>query len=634
MRFDLFVASRLNISRNKAAELIKSGKILLNGKICSKPSFEVGEFDEFKGLNAVNLDGDKVLSESLSVNLRVCENGGEFDADGGFCSQNLHMKNSVAFGKESGLQACKNGSQEREIGGVCGLGKEKFDGKDAFCRRGEFSCGEYEATYGDKTMLENKNLNDDAQKSAVLGAADETQNLCGANLTDAAEAARKKARKSEQNLDANSVKIELIGEIYVGRGALKLKSFLAAYPLEVQGKNALDVGSSTGGFVQILLQNGVKSVTALDVGSSQLDKSLRADSRVIVAENTDVREFAAGFQNSGGDGKFDGSEQNLKTQIKPSKDSRICDKFRLGRLNFAERCGFLSKPSKSDFMPLNLTEASKNEQAVKCVYSQNKTSNLNKKNAQTGCADEPILAQASTRSVRLDEANFAIKNAQMDGEIDAATNETDAQKKLAHKPVLAEKSEPNAQTDAKFEPCINETNRTEINAQTAAAADGRNLARRNSVSKNTNLSRQKTARPNAAVASYVSEANLARANSRPNAEKIAESNPRAAKNVAKKFDLITCDVSFISLKEILPSINALAGENCDIILLFKPQFEVGRTVKRNKKGVVTDVKAVREARAKFELAAANLGWIMRQTLECEVKGKEGNAEFFYAFNKR
>ena len=634
MRFDLFTARRLNISRNKAAELIKSGKILLNGKICYKPSFEVSEFDEFKGSNAVNLDGDKVLSETLSVNLRVCENGGEFDADDGFCSQNLHVKNSVAFGKKSGLQACKNGSQEREIGGACGLGREKFDGEDAFCRRGEFSYGEYEAIYSYKIMLENKNLNDDAQKSAVLGAADETQNLCGANLTDAAEATRKKARKSEQNLYANSVKIELIGEIYVGRGALKLKSFLAAYPLEIQGKNALDVGSSTGGFVQILLQNGVKSVTALDVGSSQLDKSLRADSRVIVAENTDVREFAAGFQNSGGDGKFDGSEQNLKTQIKPSKDSRVCDKFGLGRSNFAEWDGFLSEPSKSDFTPLNLTEASKNEQAVKCVYSQNKTSNLNKKNAQTGCADEPILAQASTRSVRLDEANFAIKNAQTDDEIDAATNETDAQKKLAHKPILAEKSEPNAQTDAKFEPCVNESNRTKINAQTAAAAEERNLARRDSASKNTNLSRQKTAQSDAAVASYVSEANLARANSRPNAEKIAESNPRAAKNVAKKFDLITCDVSFISLKEILPSIDALAGENCDIILLFKPQFEVGRTVKRNKKGVVTDAKAVREARAKFELAAANLGWIMRQTRECEVKGKEGNAEFFYAFNKR
>ena len=634
MRFDLFTARHLNISRNKAAELIKSGKILLNGKICSKPSFEVGEFDAFKSSNAVNLDGDKVLSETLSVNLRVCENGGEFDADGGFCSQNLHAKNSVTFGKKSSLQTRKNGSQEREIGGACGLEEEKFDGEDAFCCRSEFGCGEHEATYGDKIILENKNLNDDAQKSAVLGAADETQNLCGANLTDAAEATRKKARKSEQKLDANSVKIELIGEIYVGRGALKLKSFLAAYPLKIQGKNALDVGSSTGGFVQILLQNGVKSVTALDVGSSQLNKSLRTDSRVIVAENTDVREFAAGFKNQVAGGKFDGSAQNLKTQIKPSKDSRVCDKFGLGRSNFAEWDGFLSEPSKSDFTPLNLAKAGKSEWAVKRIDHQNKNSNLNEENAQTSCAGEPILAQGSTRSARLDEANFAIKNAQTDGEIDAATNETDAQKKLAHKPVLAEKSEPNAQIDAKFEPCVNESNRTKINAQTAAAAEERNLARRNLASKNTNLSRQKTAQSDAAVASYVSEANLARANSRPNTEKIAESNPRAAKNVAKKFDLITCDVSFISLKEILPSIDALAGENCDIILLFKPQFEVGRTVKRNKKGVVTDAKAVREARAKFELAAANLGWIMCQTRECEVKGKEGNAEFFYAFNKR
>ena len=53
----------------------------------------------------------------------------------------------------------------------------------------------------------------------------------------------------------------------------------------------MDVGSSTGGFVQILLQRGVKSVTALDVGSSQLSEILRRSPRVIVRENTDIREF-------------------------------------------------------------------------------------------------------------------------------------------------------------------------------------------------------------------------------------------------------------------------------------------------------------------------------------------------------
>ena len=380
MRFDLFTAHRLNISRNKAAELIKHGKILLNGRICSKPSFEVGEFDKFDGTDGLN------------------------------------------------LKACKN---------------------------------------------------DDAKNSAEA----ETKNLRGVNLADAPETACEKAPSGEQNLNANGAKIELVGEIYVGRGALKLKSFLAACPLEVKGKNALDVGSSTGGFVQILLQNGAKSVTALDVGSSQLDKSLRTDARVKVAENTDVREFAAGFQSSAKDGKFDDSEQNLKSQIEPN--------FNPGKSNFAERDGFLSEPCEPAFSPSNLTQA----------------------------------------GAKTDEANSACIN-------------------------LAAKTQ-----NAKFD-------------------------------------------------------------------------SSAAKNVASKFDLITCDVSFISLKEILPSIDALAGENCDIILLFKPQFEVGRTAKRNKKGVVTDAKAVREARAKFELAAANLGWIMRQTSECEVKGKEGNAEFFYAFNKR
>ena len=204
MRFDLFTASRLNISRNKAAELIKNGKILLNGQICSKPSFEVGEFDKFDGSDGLN------------------------------------------------LKACKN---------------------------------------------------DDDEKSAVA----ETKNLRGVNLADAPETACEKAPGGEQNLKANGAKIELVGEIYVGRGALKLKSFLAACPLEVKGTNTLDVGSSTGGFVQILLQNGVKSVTALDVGSSQLDESLRTDSRVRVAENTYVREFAGGLQSSLSDGKFDGA---------------------------------------------------------------------------------------------------------------------------------------------------------------------------------------------------------------------------------------------------------------------------------------------------------------------------------------
>ncbi|MBE9818589.1 23S rRNA (cytidine-2'-O)-methyltransferase TlyA [Campylobacter concisus] len=198
--------------------------------------------------------------------------------------------------------------------------------------------------------------------------------------------------------EVSEAKISLLDEIYVGRGALKLKSFLEVMKFDLAGKNALDIGSSTGGFMQILLESDVKSVTGVDVGTDQLDASLRNDERVKIYEKTDVREFA----------------------------------------------------------------------------KQNQS----------------------------------------------------------------------------------------------------------------------------------------------------------------KFDLITCDVSFISLAEILPAICELASENSLIIMLFKPQFEVGVGVKRNKKGVVTDAKAVNLAMKRFEVIANGLGFKMITCKECEVKGKEGNAEFFYAFNKR
>lgn len=198
--------------------------------------------------------------------------------------------------------------------------------------------------------------------------------------------------------EVGEAKISLLDEIYVGRGALKLKSFLEAMKFDLTGKNALDIGSSTGGFMQILLERDVKSVTGVDVGTDQLDASLRSDERVKIYEKTDIREFA-----------------------KQDQD---------------------------------------------------------------------------------------------------------------------------------------------------------------------------------------------------------------------KFDLITCDVSFISLAEILPTICELASENSLIITLFKPQFEVGVGVKRNKKGVVTDMKAINLVMKRFEVMANGLGFKMIVCKECEVRGKEGNAEFFYAFNKR
>lgn len=79
--------------------------------------------------------------------------------------------------------------------------------------------------------------------------------------------------------------------LYVSRAALKLKGFLPYTEWEIKGLDALDIGSSTGGFTQVLLEEGVQSVTCVDVGSDQLHPSLRGDSRVNIHENTDIRTF-------------------------------------------------------------------------------------------------------------------------------------------------------------------------------------------------------------------------------------------------------------------------------------------------------------------------------------------------------
>ncbi|BCX79659.1 TlyA family RNA methyltransferase [Campylobacter sp. 19-13652] len=98
-----------------------------------------------------------------------------------------------------------------------------------------------------------------------------------------------------------------------------------------------------------------------------------------------------------------------------------------------------------------------------------------------------------------------------------------------------------------------------------------------------------------------------------------------------KFDLITCDVSFISLKLILEALCKNAKVGASIILLFKPQFEVGKEARRSKKGVVLDKKAILSAQKSFELEAARLNLVLADTRECGILGKEGNVEYFYRF---
>ena len=82
------------------------------------------------------------------------------------------------------------------------------------------------------------------------------------------------------------------GEEFVSRGGIKLRNALEALPIEVEGRRCLDVGASTGGFTDCLLQRGATMVIALDVGYGQLDWRLRQDSRVLVMERINARALA------------------------------------------------------------------------------------------------------------------------------------------------------------------------------------------------------------------------------------------------------------------------------------------------------------------------------------------------------
>jgi 23S rRNA (cytidine1920-2'-O)/16S rRNA (cytidine1409-2'-O)-methyltransferase len=89
--------------------------------------------------------------------------------------------------------------------------------------------------------------------------------------------------------DAAAVAVDAPDHPYVGRGGVKLAHALEAFAIPVRDRLALDIGASTGGFTDVLLQAGASRVVALDVGHGQIDWKLRNDPRVVVLERINAR---------------------------------------------------------------------------------------------------------------------------------------------------------------------------------------------------------------------------------------------------------------------------------------------------------------------------------------------------------
>ena len=398
MRFDLLVANTLKISRNQAAALIKHDKILLRGAVQNRPSAQI----------APEQSGEISTAEQIYVSRGALKLAGFLDelAENGLlasCGANLPSAAieiskpcSVAKGADSKTAATqKAGEVTMQISGADFAATDKILGADETTEIPSATAAKIAET-NTKAIRNVKTSADTAeflQTGADRQAVEFLQTSAGAETAEFLQTGT--GAKAAEILNTTASKSGGKAGTCRSKGGVKP---MQAEPsqkdiLNLAGADVLDVGSSTGGFVQILLQRGAKSVTALDVGSSQLSEILRRDPRVVVRENTDIRKFAS----------------------------------------------------------------------------------------------------------------------------------------------------------------------------------------------------------------------------------------------EKKFDLITCDVSFISLNLILKSLASLAKSA--LIVLFKPQFEVGAEIKRNKKGVLKDEKAVRAARAKFERLCAELGLAVLHASACKITGKEGNQEFFYLLKR-
>lgn len=103
---------------------------------------------------------------------------------------------------------------------------------------------------------------------------------------------RKTITKPAFNVESTDV-ITLNHEVleYVSRGGLKLEKALNDFNIDLTNKTMLDIGSSTGGFTDYALKHNIKEVVCVDVGSNQLDETIRNNEKVHVFENTDIRKF-------------------------------------------------------------------------------------------------------------------------------------------------------------------------------------------------------------------------------------------------------------------------------------------------------------------------------------------------------
>jgi 23S rRNA (cytidine1920-2'-O)/16S rRNA (cytidine1409-2'-O)-methyltransferase len=147
----------------------------------------------------------------------------------------------------------------------------------------------------DQLLLQRQLATSRSQAQRLIGAGVVWRAQAIAGTTSAADAPWKRIAKNSDDVpdDAHIELLDASEARYVSRGGLKLEGALRLSGLSVTGKTCLDVGQSTGGFTDCLLQHGAKFVAGVDVGSGQLHPSLREHAQVMALEHINARELDA-----------------------------------------------------------------------------------------------------------------------------------------------------------------------------------------------------------------------------------------------------------------------------------------------------------------------------------------------------
>lgn len=128
------------------------------------------------------------------------------------------------------------------------------------------------------SLLARKGLTESREKAKVLV-------MAGSVFVEGQRVDRPDRRFDEEA----HIELKVASLPYVGYGGVKLQRAAETFGIDAKGKTAIDIGSSTGGFVDFLLKSGARRVYAIDAGTHQLHHSLRQDERVVVRENTNAR---------------------------------------------------------------------------------------------------------------------------------------------------------------------------------------------------------------------------------------------------------------------------------------------------------------------------------------------------------